>query len=164
MRIEGKLFRTLNPIYAREPFSGRGAALYGGRFNPKGMPALYTSLSIGTAIKEANQAGTLQPTVLVSYEADIENVFDARDPAALASFGTEAVALADPSWRDQMIKAGKAPTQEFAEKLIAKRYQGLLIQSYAHGATDSDLNLVLWEWGTSRARLGLIDDEGRLAH
>ena len=35
----GKLYRALNPIHAREPLSGRGAALYGGRFNPKGTPA-----------------------------------------------------------------------------------------------------------------------------
>lgn len=79
MRYQGKLYRALNPIYAREPLSGRGAELYGGRFNPKGMPALYTSLTIMTALKEANQVGNLQPTTLVSYDADIEHVFDCRE-------------------------------------------------------------------------------------
>ncbi|RWF09115.1 MAG: RES domain-containing protein, partial [Mesorhizobium sp.] len=39
----GRLYRALNPVYAREPMSGRGAELYGGRFNPKGMRALYAS-------------------------------------------------------------------------------------------------------------------------
>ncbi len=76
MRYQGKLYRALNPIYAREPLSGRGAELYGGRFNPKGVPALYTSLAIMTALKEANQLGSLQPTTLVSYDAEIERVFD----------------------------------------------------------------------------------------
>src|SRR5690606_4555103 len=51
----GKLYRALNPVYAREPLSGRGAELYGGRFNPKGMPALYASTSVLTALREANQ-------------------------------------------------------------------------------------------------------------
>jgi RES domain-containing protein len=46
----GKLYRAFNPIYAREQLSGRGAALYGGRFNPKGVSALYLSgsSSVGT--------------------------------------------------------------------------------------------------------------------
>ncbi len=85
MRYQGKLYRALNPIYAREPLSGRGAELYGGRFNPKGMPALYTSLTIMTALKEANQVGNLQPTTLVSYDADIKHVFDCREEEGLAS-------------------------------------------------------------------------------
>ena len=84
MRYRGKLYRALNPVYAREPLSGRGAELYGGRFNPKGVPALYSSLSVMTALREANQVGNLQPTTLVSYDAEIERVFDCRDEAALA--------------------------------------------------------------------------------
>lgn len=75
MRHDGKLYRTLNPIYAREPLSGRGAELYGGRFNPKGLPALYTSLSVMTALPEANQVGNLQPTTLVSYDAEVRKHF-----------------------------------------------------------------------------------------
>ena len=78
MRFSGLLYRALNPVYAREPMSGRGAELYGGRFNPKGAPALYTSLSVLTALREANQVGHLQPTTLVCYEADIGNVFDSN--------------------------------------------------------------------------------------
>lgn len=74
MRFQGELYRALNPIYAREPMSGRGAELYGGRFNRKGTPALYMSLSVMTALREANQAGSLQPTMLVSYDADIASV------------------------------------------------------------------------------------------
>ena len=72
MLYRGKLYRALNPVYAREPLSGRGAELYGGRFNPKGMPALYASLSVMTALREANQVGNLQPTTLVSYDAEID--------------------------------------------------------------------------------------------
>ena len=163
MRFKDKLFRALNPIYARDPLSGRGAELYGGRFSPKGMPALYTSVSIMTAIREANQAGSLQPTTLVAYDAIIENVFDARDSRALASYGMDADALADPSWREQMVKRGKSRTQEFAEQLVTEGFQGILVRSFAPGATDDDLNLILWSWGTEDAKLEVIDEEGRLA-
>jgi RES domain-containing protein len=80
-------FPEINPIYASDPLSGRGAGLYGGRFNPKGMLALYASLSPMPALREANQVGALQPIVLVAYEADIRPVFDTREAEALSAFG-----------------------------------------------------------------------------
>ena len=164
MRYEGKLYRALNPLYARQPLSGRSAELYGGRFNPKGVPALYASLSIMTALREANQVGALQPTTLVSYGAEIESVFDSRDEKALAREGMDAVALADSAWRDRMKSDAGAKTQIFARQLIASGHDGLLVRSFAAGSDAADMNLVLWRWGeASPARLTLVDDEGRLA-
>jgi RES domain-containing protein len=160
----GKLYRALNPIYARTPLSGEGARRYGGRFNPKGMPALYCSLSIMTAVREANQVGTLQPTTLVAYEAEIATVFDATDEAALQEEGMDPASIAASTWRDEMRISGEARTQVFSRSLAAKGYNGLLVRSFAPGATQRDLNLVLWRWGDAPpARLTLIDDEGRLA-
>ena len=160
----GLLYRALNPIYAREPLSGRGAELYGGRFNAKGTPALYASLSVVTALREANQVGALQPTTLVCYDAEIERVFDTRDAAALAGEDMDAEALADGSWRDQMRTQGQARTQAFARRLIEAGYQALLVRSFARGAGPEDLNLVLFAWGEGPpARLTLIDDEWRLS-
>ena len=160
MRYEGKLYRALNPIYAREPLSGRGAELYGGRFNPKGMPALYTSLSILAALREANQVGSLQPTTLVSYEAAFERIFDSRNEEALRAGGMDPDAVGDPTWRDQMKASGDAATQSFVRRLVAAGHHGLLVRSFAAGATADDLNLVLWTWG--ERWLVLIDDENRL--
>ncbi|MGQ2908812.1 MAG: RES family NAD+ phosphorylase [Aliihoeflea sp.] len=164
MHFRGELYRALNPIYAREPMSGRGAEFYGGRFNRKGTPALYSSLAVMTALREANQAGSLQPTTLVSYDADIERVFDSRNDAGLRAEGMDAAALADPTWRDQMKATGEAKTQAFAQTLSAAGYHGLLVRSFAPGATDDDLNLVLWKWSEAApCRLTLIDDENRLS-
>ncbi len=159
----GKLYRALNPIYAREPLSGEGARRYGGRFNPRGTPALYCSLSIMTAVREANQAGNLQPTTLVSYEAEIDGIFDCADEAGLLAEGMDAAALSASTWRDEMRAAGEARTQAFVRSLIAKGHSALLVRSFAPGSSDQDLNLVLWRWGDGPpARLTLIDDEGRL--
>lgn len=158
------LYRALNPVHAREPMSGRGAELYGGRFNPKGMPALYTSLSVLTALREANQVGYLQPTTLVSYKADIEAVFDSRDAAVLRSENVDASDLSDPTWRDQMQRDGEARTQALARRLVAAGYRGLLVRSFAPGAGADDFNLVLWAWGNKDgAQLVLVDDENRLS-
>ena len=158
----GQLYRALNPVYARMPLSGRGAELYGGRFNPKGTPALYSSLNPVTALREANQVGSLQPTILVSYRTDIAPVFDTRETAKLAAYGMTHEALADPGWRLAMLEGRRVLTQDFARGLIAKGYAGLLVRSFAKGATDADLNLVLWNWSHERCLLEVIDDEGRL--
>lgn len=158
------LYRALNPVYAREPLSGRGAALYGGRFNPKGMPALYTSFSVMTALREANQVGNLQPTTLVSYKADLQPLFDSRDSAALKAVGMDEAALATTAWRDEMRLNGEAKTQAFAQRLVAAGFCGLVVRSFAPGASEQDLNLVLWQWGEALPfRLTLIDDENRLS-
>jgi RES domain-containing protein len=164
LTYSGKLYRAINPVFAREPMSGRGAELYGGRFNPKGVPTLYASTSVLTALREANQVGDLQPTTLVCYRAEIEMIFDTGDVAALARAGFDEISLADPTWRDQMRTTGEARTQRFARELIAQGYNGLLVRSFAKGAGPGDMNLVLWKWSKSvPSRLELIDDEDRLS-
>lgn len=164
MRYKGKLYRALNPVYAREPHSGRGAELYGGRFNPKGMPALYTSVTVITALKEANQAGSLQPTTLVSYDADITPLFDTRDGALLHDHGIEAQTLGTATWRDDMNVFSEASTQRLARTLKNEGFCGLIVRSFAPGATDADINVVLWTWGdTLPHQLILVDDEQRLS-
>lgn len=163
MRYRGPLYRAINPLRAQQPLSGEGARLHGGRFNAKGQMALYTSLSIMTAIRESSQIGTLQPVTLVSYAADIGPVFDATDEAALANFGMTPADLAAEDWRIRMAKDGQSPTQAFAGRLIADGHAAMLVLSFARGAGESDLNMVLWRWGeTLPAQLVLIDDEGRL--
>ena len=162
MEFRGTLFRALNPLYARDPLSGEGAARFGGRFNPRGTPALYTALSIGTAIREANQVGDLQPTTLVAYRAALANLFDCRDAGALAAHGMRTDDLADPAWREAMGKGKPAPTQRFALTLIAAGHPGLLVRSFARGAGPEDLNIVLWRWSEEGADLSVIDDEDRL--
>lgn len=163
MRHVGLLYRALNPVHARTPLSGEGARRHGGRFNAKGVPALYTSLSVMTAIREANQVGTLQPTVLVAYEADIAPVFDATDPESLRAQGVTETDLAADDWRLRMKAEGMAPTQRLAGRLRAEGHAGMLVRSFARGAGAADLNLVLWVWSAELpTRLRLVDDEGRL--
>lgn len=164
MRYSGLLYRALNPRWHREPLSGEGARLHGGRFNPKGTPALYTASSIATVIRETNQVGTLQPTTVVAYEADLDPVFDAGDDAALAAYGATTDMLAADDWRLRMREEGISPSQRLAERLIADGFAGMRVRSFARGANEDDVVMVLWSWGPSLpARLTLIDHEGRLA-
>ncbi len=162
MRYQGLLYRCLNPIFAADPLSGEGARRYGGRFNPKGTAALYTATSIATAIRESQQVGHLQPTMLVCYAADLFPVFDATAPQALAAYGMTEAGLAAADWRDDMRLNGTSQTQRLAERLIADGYVGMRVRSFAQGAQAHDLNMVLWTWQHEGARITLIDDEGRL--
>lgn len=161
-RYRGPLFRALNPVHARDPLSGRGAERHGGRFNARGRPALYTSLDPATALREANQVGDLQPTVLVSYRANLGPVFDARDDTALASHGLTAEALADPGWRVAMLDGRRVPTQDLAAALVRDGFAGMLVRSFAKRATPTMLNLVLWRWSGAAVALAVVDDEDRL--
>jgi RES domain-containing protein len=163
MQYRGLLYRALNPIYARDPLSGEGARRHGGRFNPKGMPALYTAQSVMTAIREANQVGTLQSTTLVAYEADIGPIFDATGAVELARYRLTPADLAADDWRLRMLADGKAPTQMLAERLKGEGFAGMQVRSFAKGASAADLNLVLWVWSpVSPTLLRIVDDEGRL--
>ena len=158
----GPLYRALNPVYAREPLSGLGAGLHGGRFNPKGTPALYTSLAPATALREAHQVGDLQPTTLVACRAELGPIFDTRNAAMLKDYGMTVRDLADPSWRSSMLGGRAEPTQNFAEALFAAGFVGLLVRSFAFGTSGANLNIVLWRWTGSGAELELVDDENRL--
>lgn len=164
MRFTGQLYRAITPRYAAEPLSGEGARRFGGRFNARGTPALYLATHFVTAIHEANQAGPLQPTTLVTYEADVEKLFDTRDPAALAQENVDPAVLSTDTWRDEMKSRGISGSQEIAMALASNGYQGLISRSFAKGnATIPDAtNIVLWTWPDPPARLRVIDDERRL--
>ena len=133
--------------------------MFGGRFNKVGRPALYTSLRPETALREANQVGTLQPTMLIAYEADIGPILDTREASALTRYSLDPTDLADPSWRDLMRKRQPVPTHALAEAATADGFAGILVPSYARGAPAEALNLVLWTWD---GFLALIDVDDRL--
>lgn len=115
-------------------------------------------------LREANQVGGLQPTTLVSYDAEFVHIFDTQVDLALRAEGMNDASLADPIWRDQMKTVGEAQTQAFASRLTAAGYHGLLVRSFAPGATKDNANLVLWKWSNAAlCRLTLIDDEGCLS-
>jgi RES domain-containing protein len=142
MRFVGTGYRVHDPRWSFKPLSGDGAAIHGGRFNPKGVPALYLSLDLVTAVREGNQgfAGKIEPCVLCSYEVDCDDIID-----LLA------------------LERKPIPSRQLAVRLIADGRAGILVPSFAVGSAAGSHNLVLWRWGPDLPyRVTVHDPSGRL--
>lgn len=164
MRFRGVVYRAHLPERAlADPLSGKGAALYGGRFNRRGIPAFYTSLSLAGAVREISRAGfPIQPVLLCAYEVDASPIFDAARPEAMAQEGVRAEDLDPPDWRRDRDQGRIPACWTVADRLIARGYAGMLVPAFFRGARPDDRNLVLWTWGDSLpSRVHLIDTEGR---
>lgn len=160
----GLVFRAHNPRWAYAPTSGEGAARHGGRFNPRGMPALYTALDPKTAWMEAQQGMPFkaQPLTLVAYRVDCERIVDLTDPAVQAALGIGEEVLASP-WEDLASRGLTPPTWDMAKALTHGGYHGGLVPSFAPGTGEGDRNLVLWRWSDAApCHVTVIDDFGRL--
>ena len=144
--------------------SGDGAAIHGGRFNPKGTPALYVALDPMTAIKEAAQgfARKFEPLVLCTYEIDCEDVVDLRAEAGRRSAGVADAHLAC-AWFEDAAAGREPPSWRLAKALVADGAAGLVAPSYAVAAGPADANLVLWRWGARLPhKVAVFDPSGRL--
>ena len=165
MRFRGLVYRAHNPQWSWSPLSGEGARRHGGRFNRRGVAALYASLDPLTAIREAQPLGRpMQPLTLCAYEVDAAPVFDALDEESRRDLGASDADLACPAWEADMLAGTVPASQALADRLVAAGYAGLRVRSFASGAGAGDINLVMWRWGTDLpVRVVLVDDEDRLS-
>lgn len=128
------------------------------------MPAFYTSLSPGTAMREASTVGVpMQPVLLCAYRVDSRPIFDALESGQRASHQIADSDLRCPTWEKEMIEGRIPASQLAADRLIAAGYAGMLVPALYWGAGRDERNLVLWKWGNEMpSRVRLVDDEGRL--
>lgn len=164
MRLARLVFRAHHPRWVFQPASGKGAALHGGRFNPRGMEALYTSLRLETAWLEAQQAFPFkaQPMTIVACLADCEDIVDLTDAETRLQLG---IGPADLScaWEDLTDQGMEPPSWALARRLHAGGHAGILVPSFAPGAGTDDVNAVFWRWSDMPPhRLRVVDDAGRL--
>ena len=164
MRFEWTCYRAHDPRWAFKPHSGDGAAIRGARFNPKGMPALYLGLDVMTAVKEANQgfAYKIEPCVLCSYDVACEDIVDLRTAEARAEHAVGFEDMACP-WFALLADGKEPPSWEIARRLHGEGKAGILVPSFAPGATKEDHNLVLWRWSDQPPhQVQVFDPSGRL--
>ena len=165
LQFREQVFRAHDPRWAWDSESGEGARLHGGRFNPRGTPALYLSLTPEGAWAEAQQAFPFkpQPLVICAYQVDCQRIVDLRNPKVRKLAGVSAADLGC-AWEEIVARNATPPTHELAKQLVEAGVSGILVPSFAPGAPDKASNLVVWRWGRDRPhRIQCIDDEGRLA-
>ena len=164
MRFTAECFRAHDPNWSWSPLSGAGAALKGRRFNWPGLEALYLSLSFNTVFREVSGgfAHRLTPYVLCSYGVNCEDIVDLRTEAGRAEAGVDLDDLAC-AWGDALIARREPASWGVVRRLIAQGQSGILVPSFAHGATTDDQNLVLWRWGPELPHKVMVyDPTGRL--
>jgi RES domain-containing protein len=164
VKLAGLVYRAHNPKWAFAPDSGEGAAVAGGRFNPVGMPALYTALRFETAWLEAQQAFPFkaQPMTLCAYYVDCEDVLDLTDVNTLTEHGITPEDLACP-WKDLSTRGIRPPSWQITERLFAANTAGIIVRSFATGAVAADVNVVFWDWAPDPPhQVRVIDDDRRL--
>ncbi len=163
-RFEGAVFRGHDPKWSYAPESGEGAKRNGGRFNPTGTAALYTSLSQSGAWVEAQQGFRYkaQPLTICQYDVDCSDVLDLTDEIVLLNCGIKPSALSC-AWLDQATN-NKTPDSWFlASQLIEMKVNAIIVPSFARGATSEMKNIVFWQWSESLpCKVKVIDDFARL--
>ncbi len=163
MRYKGVAYRALNPYWSHRPLSGDGAALHGGRFNRVGQPTLYLAASAGGALREATQnLSPHSPLTICAYLLDIEDLVDLTQDKVLRRYGFSQADLAC-DWKGDLSSARMPGSHRVVDILTSERKAGILVPSFAPGASAEDRNLVLWKWGPDLPhRIDVYDPEGRL--
>ena len=172
--FEGAVYRGLTLQYQLHPLSGEGARIHGGRFNPKGVAALYTALDIGTVAKELQgKSKNVPPHMLVELRISSERVLDLRAVAALDILGLTRGDLGLPfrdydysevdlaNYLDTRLQL--PPSQMVAIGALALGADAVLVPAQHANASEDEVNLVLFEWNVTDATSAkLVDPDERL--
>ena len=135
------LWRMLAIRYQRDPLSGEGARLLGGRWNARGTPALYLATDPATAVAEFYQ-GLPKPGTLAPYRLEAIRIADLTDGAGRPCEASVEHAC-NAAWKAMAARAKLPPSWDLTEILIAAGAQGALVPSTQNrGGTC----LVLWHW------------------
>lgn len=129
---EGEVYRHMFADYPPERENVRGA-----RWNPPGVPAIYTSLERETAIAEADYYISLQPVrpvarrVVYRIEVRLQSIFDFSSRSNLAQFGVAG---------DELGAIGHAECQVLGAAAEWLGRDGMLVPS----ARAAGINLVIF--------------------
>lgn len=153
------LWRAYVPSWSYQPLSGEGAARFGGRWNPVGVPTIYAGRELSTAWAEYNQGFVQHPAVIAQLELADARLADLTDPAKFGEWDI------DPSvhqceWRSDLDQGVVPATHELHKRLLGAAFDGLIYPSFMSPGGSC---VALWRWNKpGTAKLRVIDPDGRL--
>ena len=154
-----ELWRAFVPQWAFAPLSGEGAARFGGRWNPVGVPTIYAGRELSTAWAEYNQGFVQHPALVVQLRLHGAFLADLTDPVTLAELGVSDD-IHRCEWRMELDRGAVPETHRLRQRLIDLGHDGVVYPSFmSPGGTC----VTLWRWNTRGApRLEIVDPDGRL--
>lgn len=153
------LWRAIVPRWSWLPLSGEGAALFGGRWNAVGEPAIYAARELSTAWAEYNQGFVQHPALIVQLRLEGARLADLTDAGAMSAVRVPAD-IHETQWRADL-DAGRLPeTHRQGARLLEQGFDGVIYPSFmSRGGTC----VVLWRWNEAGApSLKVIDPDNRL--
>jgi RES domain-containing protein len=163
LRLQAVCYRGHDPRWSHLPLSGDGAAAKGGRFNPRGVAALYLASTAEGAVVEAMQSfpHRLEPLTVVSYDVEVADIVELRTGDGRKAADVELADMAC-AWELDLSNGQEPASWRIADRL-RKTAAGILVPSFANGAREDMHNLVLWKWGRDPPyRVTAHDPSGRL--
>ncbi|MBX3583786.1 MAG: RES domain-containing protein [Rhizobiaceae bacterium] len=153
------LWRAYVPRWAHLPLSGEGAARFGGRWNPVGVPTIYAARELSTAWAEYNQGFVQHPALIARMELSGARLADLTDSETLETLRVHAD-IHRCEWRDAMDRGRVPETHRLRKRLLAEGFDGVVYPSFmSPGGTC----VALWRWnGSGSPRLEVIDPDNRL--
>lgn len=121
-------------------------------------------MRLETAWLEAQQgfAFKSQPMTMCGCQVDCADIVDLTKADQRAVLEAELIDL-DCPWEDMADCGLVPPSWKLADRLWKEGLAGIVVPSFAPGATDADQNLIFWRWAREPPhQVRVIDDAGRL--
>jgi RES domain-containing protein len=154
-----RLWRAYVPRWAHDPLSGKGAARFGGRWNPVGQTTIYAARELSTAWAEYNQGFVQHPATIAQLLLTGAVLADLTQSATLAALNVGAD-IHRCEWRALLDRGQRPPTHELRRRLLDEGVHGVI---YPSVMSPGGTCVALWRWnGAAEPRLDVVDPEGRL--
>lgn len=153
------LWRAYVPRWSYQPLSGEGAARFGGRWNPVGVPTIYAARELSTAWAEYNQGFVQHPALIAQLELSGAHLADLTDAAIRETLRVDA-SIHRTEWRSDLDEGRVPATHVVHRDLTEAGFHGVVYPSFmSPGGTC----VALWRWnGPNDPQLRVVDPEGRL--
>jgi RES domain-containing protein len=149
--LRDEVFRSAPPQYADSKLliDGGGAKRTGGRWNPRGVAALYCALTPEAALAEALAYARYMgwpvsrgfPRVIVALRVKLSNVLDLTDRSIRRRLGVSAERMTTTDWRKE-VAGGRIPlTHLIGRAAFDVGLEGLLVASASGKAAP---NIVIY--------------------